>query len=188
MAAIRIENLTKRYKDVTAVDDLTLTIEEGETFALLGVNGAGKTTTVKMLCGLTKPTSGEAYLYDRSVVKELNEIKEFIALSMQETAVARNLSVEENLSLFAEIYGLVMADGMMMARATTKTAAPAITPFLWAMTKRPNLLFLNRPVLSLILRSVILHPVGIGLVRDGVDIDCTACVGGDVFATDDAGV
>ena len=110
MAAIRIENLTKKYKDVTAVDDLTLAIEEGETFALLGVNGAGKTTTVKMLCGLTQPTSGEAYIYDRSIIKEVNEVKKLVSVSMQETAVGRNLTVQENLDLFAELYGLEEGD------------------------------------------------------------------------------
>ena len=106
MAAIRIEGLTKRYKDTVAVDGLTLEINEGETFALLGVNGAGKTTTVKMLCGLTRPTSGEAYVCDYSIVKQLDEVKKHVAISLQETAVGRNLTVEENFAFFAEMYGL----------------------------------------------------------------------------------
>ena len=67
MTAIRIEHLTKRYKDVTAVDDLSLTIGQGELFSLLGVNGAGKTTTIKMLSCLTQPTSGDAFLMGRSI-------------------------------------------------------------------------------------------------------------------------
>ena len=106
MASIKIDHLTKKYKDVVAVDDLSLEINEGETFALLGVNGAGKTTTVKMLCGLTRPTSGEAYVCDYSITKQLDQVKSKVAVSMQETAVGRNLTVSENLAFFAEMYGL----------------------------------------------------------------------------------
>jgi ABC-2 type transport system ATP-binding protein len=99
MKAIQIDNLTKRYRDVLAVDGLTLCIEEGELFSLLGVNGAGKTTTIKMLSGLTQPTSGEAYLHGKSIVKEPSAVKSLIAVSPQETAVAPGLSVYENLEL-----------------------------------------------------------------------------------------
>ena len=105
-AAIKTVDLTKRYKDVTAVDKLDLEIEEGEIFSLLGVNGAGKTTTIKILCGLTKPTEGDAFVMGKSVVAEPYAVKSVIDVSMQETAVARNLTVRENLAFYAEIVGL----------------------------------------------------------------------------------
>ena len=70
MIAIKINNLRKEFKDIVAVDDLNLEIEEGELFSLLGVNGAGKTTTIKMLATLLKPTSGEAYIFDNEISKD----------------------------------------------------------------------------------------------------------------------
>ena len=83
MIAIKIENLTKKYRDVTAVDNLSLTIQEGELFSLLGVNGAGKTTTIKMLSCLCEPTSGEAYLLGKSIIKDSAFVKSLIAVSPQ---------------------------------------------------------------------------------------------------------
>lgn len=105
MTAIRIEGLTKRYRDVVAVNDLSLSIEEGELFSLLGVNGAGKTTTVKMLSCLTAPTDGDAYLLGHSIRKETAAVKELIAVSPQETAIAAGLSTRENLELMCGVYG-----------------------------------------------------------------------------------
>lgn len=106
MDAIKIENLTKRYRDVVAVDNLNLSIKKGELFSLLGVNGAGKTTTIKMLSCLTKPTSGDAWLNGKSINHDISEVKSMIAVSPQETAVAPGLSVKENLELMCGIYGL----------------------------------------------------------------------------------
>ena len=105
MEAIKIEGLTKKYKDVVAVDNLSLTVYEGEIFSLLGVNGAGKTTTIKMLSCLTKPTEGDAFLLGNSVNTSMSEVKSIIAVSPQETAVAPNLSVKENLELMCGIHG-----------------------------------------------------------------------------------
>ena len=105
MNAIETKQLTKRYKELTAVDGLELTVRQGELFALLGVNGAGKTTTIKMLSCLTKPTAGDALLLGRSVIREPEAVKELIAVSPQETAVAPKLSVRENLALMAGIHG-----------------------------------------------------------------------------------
>ncbi len=105
MEAIKTVDLTKRYRDLTAVDGLSLTVEKGEAFALLGINGAGKTTAIKMLCGLVAPTSGEAELNGYSVVKEPAKVKSVIGVSPQETAVAPNLSVRENLALLCGAYG-----------------------------------------------------------------------------------
>ncbi len=105
MSAIIIKELTKRYGDITAVDNLTLQINDGELFALLGVNGAGKTTTIKMLSCLTKPTSGDAYLLGNSITENSAEVKSVIAVSPQETAVAPGLTVKENLELMCGVYG-----------------------------------------------------------------------------------
>ena len=105
MIAIKINNLRKEFKDIVAVNDLNLEIEEGELFSLLGVNGAGKTTTIKMLSTLTKPTSGDAYIYDYSITKDQDKIKELVDISMQETAIARKLTVEENIEFYATLSG-----------------------------------------------------------------------------------
>ena len=105
MYAIEIKNLCKKYKDVVAVDNLCLNIDSGELFSLLGVNGAGKTTTIKMLCGLTAPTSGDALLNGNSIITDTTAVKNIIAISPQETAVAPALSVKENLELMCGIYG-----------------------------------------------------------------------------------
>ena len=105
MIAIKIENLTKRYNEVLAVDNLSLDIEAGKLIALLGVNGAGKTTTIKMLSCLTKPTSGNAYLFDKSINNESLAVKSLIAVSPQESAVAPNLTSRENLKLICGIHG-----------------------------------------------------------------------------------
>lgn len=105
MPAIETENLRKEYGDVVAVEGLNLTVERGELFSLLGVNGAGKTTTIKMLTGLTCPTSGDARLNGKSILKEPGAVKAMIAVSPQETAVAPGLSVRENLELICGAYG-----------------------------------------------------------------------------------
>lgn len=105
MQAIKTTCLVKRYKEITAVDGLNLEIGEGELFSLLGVNGAGKTTTVKMLSCLTKPTAGDAYVGGYSVTNEPEKVKSLIGVSPQETAVAPNLSVKENLELICGIHG-----------------------------------------------------------------------------------
>lgn len=114
MESIIINNLTKRYKDTLAVDHLNLEIEEGELFSLLGVNGAGKTTTIKMLSSLTKPTSGDALIYNHSISKEPDTVKGMIDVSMQETAIARKLTVEENIDFYADLAGLNKLDREQM--------------------------------------------------------------------------
>ena len=105
MFAIKTERLTKKYKDITAVDRLDLSIVRGELFALLGVNGAGKTTTIKMLSCLVKPDSGDAFVNNNSVITNSGAVKNMIGVSPQETAVAPNLSVKENLELMCGIHG-----------------------------------------------------------------------------------
>ena len=105
MQTIKTTMLSKQYKNITAVDKLDLEIQQGELFALLGVNGAGKTTVIKMLSCLTKPTDGDAVVCGHSIVKEAEKVKRLIGVSPQETAVAPNLSVKENLELICGIHG-----------------------------------------------------------------------------------
>lgn len=104
--AITINQLSKTYNSYTAVHPLTLQIERGSLFSLLGVNGAGKTTTIRMLTGLTKPTSGDATILGHSITNELAQIKKIVNLSTQETSIAPNLTVRENLEFIAGIYGI----------------------------------------------------------------------------------
>ena len=105
MNAIIIKGLTKKYGSIAAVDNLNLTVERGELFALLGVNGAGKSTTIKMLSTLIKPLSGDAFLLGDSIITNPQAVKNKINVSPQETAIAENLSVLENLELIAGIFG-----------------------------------------------------------------------------------
>lgn len=105
MYAIKTNALVKRYKGITAVNGLDLAIRKGELFSLLGVNGAGKTTTIRMLSCLTVPTSGDATVGGYSITKEADQVKRLIGVSPQETAVAPNLTVKENLELICGIYG-----------------------------------------------------------------------------------
>jgi len=104
MDAIRVNSLKKKYKKITALDDVSLSVEEGELFGLLGVNGAGKTTLINILSGLCKKNEGKVHIFDFDIDKNLNEIKKIIDISPQETSVAPNLTVKENLKFFASIY------------------------------------------------------------------------------------
>ena len=105
MQAIVTSNLTKKYGELAAVDNLNLSVAKGELFSLLGVNGAGKTTTIKMLSCLIAPTSGDAVILGDSITARPQAVKKKINISPQETAVAENLSVRENLELIAGLYG-----------------------------------------------------------------------------------
>ena len=165
MDAIRIEGLTKKYKDVTAVDNLYLTIQKGELFSLLGVNGAGKTTTIKMLSCLTSPTSGDAFLNGKSICKASLEVKKLIAVSPQETAVAPGLSVLENLELICGIYGfskemrnskikelteLLGLDSVLNKKAGKLSGGwQRRLSIAMALISEPQILFLDEPTLGL---------------------------------------
>lgn len=165
MNAIITTKLVKKYKNKTAVDSLILTVEEGELFALLGVNGAGKTTTIKMLSGLTKPTSGDAVLLGDSVISNTQAVKQKINVSPQETAVAPNLSVRENLDLISKIYGsnrqeaALKTDEMLTAFGLTEAASDKAKTLSGGMQRRlsiamalisnPQILFLDEPTLGL---------------------------------------
>lgn len=104
MDAIKAVNLTKKYKDKTAVDGINLTVKEGECLALLGVNGAGKTSTLRMLSCLSTPTEGEAEIMGFSIKSEKDQVKKLVGISTQDTAIAENLTVEENLYFMAGLY------------------------------------------------------------------------------------
>ena len=165
MTAIKTEKLTKRYNDVIAVNALDISIDKGEIFALLGVNGAGKTTTIKMLCALTKPTEGDAFIFGRSVVTDAYAVKSMIDVSMQETAVARNLTVKENLMFYADIVGLDKATaqariagliktfdlyGVLKKKAKTLSGGwQRKLSIALALLSEPEVLFLDEPTLGL---------------------------------------
>ena len=104
MIVIETKKLTKRFKDKIAVNGIDLKIKQGELFALLGVNGAGKTTTIKMLSGLILPTSGDIIIENMNMNKDIFKIKEILNVSPQETAIAQNLTVKENLEFMAGVY------------------------------------------------------------------------------------
>lgn len=165
MKAIETTDLVKQYKDVTAVDHLNLEIQQGELFSLLGVNGAGKTTTVKMLSCLTKPTSGDAIVGGYSITREQKQVKTRIGVSPQETAVAPNLTVKENLELICGIHGFSKKKTRAKVRELSRQFS--LEPFLhrkagklsggWqrrvsialALISEPKVLFLDEPTLGL---------------------------------------
>ena len=165
MDAIKIENLTKQYKDVLAVDGLNLTIYEGELFSLLGVNGAGKTTTIKMLSCLTAPTSGDATVLGESIIKNPATVKASIGVSPQETAVASGLTVRENLELICGIYGFSKAKTaekvstlcamLSLEKVINKKASKLSGGYArrlsiaMALISEPKVLFLDEPTLGL---------------------------------------
>jgi len=165
MQGIQIRGLTKRYGKITAVDGLELEIRQGELFSLLGVNGAGKTTTIKMLTCLTKPTEGEAFLEGYSITKQAEQVKRMIGVSPQETAVAPNLSVEENLQLICGIHGFSgektgqriedlaaqFSLGDVLKRRAGKLSGgwQRRVSIAMALTGEPQILFLDEPTLGL---------------------------------------
>lgn len=165
MLAIKAENLTKKYKDKIAVNSINLSINDGEMYALLGVNGAGKSTTIKMLSCLIKPTSGDALLNGNSIVSDSEKVKRIINVSPQETAVAPNLTVRENLELMARIYGFGNEDAVSKAQKMiedfelsdiAKSKAKTLSggwqrrlSIAMALISDPEILFLDEPTLGL---------------------------------------
>lgn len=165
MDAIKINGLTKKYKDVVAVDNLSLSVHKGELFSLLGVNGAGKTTTIKMLSCLTQPTSGDAFLNGKSICKDTAAVKSLIAVSPQETAVAPGLSVRENLELMCGVHGftknkqntkIAELTELLGLESVIKKKAGKLSggwqrrlSIAMALISEPEILFLDEPTLGL---------------------------------------
>lgn len=169
MNAIEIRGLTKRFKARTAVDHLELTIPQGECFALLGENGAGKTTTVRMLCGLTAPSEGDAAVMGRSIRTESNEVRRVLSVSPQETAVAPRLTVQENLTLMARLHGMTRTEASARAMQLMEQLSLADRArdragklsgglqrrlsIAMALVSDPQVLFLDEPTLGLDVRA-----------------------------------
>lgn len=165
MQAIKTEALVKTYQDITAVDDLHLEVRQGELFSLLGVNGAGKTTTIKMLTGLTSPSAGEAWVGGYSITKQKDLAKQLIGVSPQETAVAPNLSVKENLELICGIHGFskektqqrieelsarFSLDSVLKRKAGKLSGGwQRRVSIAMALISQPQILFLDEPTLGL---------------------------------------
>lgn len=165
MIAIQTEKLTKVYGEMIAVDEVSLQVNKGEVFALLGMNGAGKSTLIKMLCCLTKPTSGEAAVLGYHIKKEANKVKQVIAVAPQETAIAPNLTVYENLELMAGIHGFYKkakvekVDEMMTKfslHAFRKKKSQTLSggwkrrlSIAMALVSEPDILFLDEPTVGL---------------------------------------
>ena len=163
MNAIEIENLTKKYKDKIAVNKVDLQIKEGELFALLGVNGAGKTTTIKMLSGLIMPTSGNIKILNMDMSKDSFRIKKVLNISPQETSVAPNLTVKENLEFMAGVYEIDDKEEKILEliklfklESVLKTRAKTLSGGIMrklsiaiSLINNPKILFLDEPTLGL---------------------------------------
>ena len=165
MQAIKTMELVKRYKNITAVDRLHLEVQQGELFSLLGVNGAGKTTAIKMLSCLAKPTEGDAMVGGYSITKEPDQVKRLIGVSPQETAVAPNLSVKENLELICGIHGFSREktiakinelsrqfdlDSVLQRKAGKLSGGwQRRVSIAMALISEPQILFLDEPTLGL---------------------------------------
>ncbi len=161
--AVVINNLCKRFGEVTAVNSLSLEIHNGELFGLLGVNGAGKTTTIRMLSCLTKPSDGEAFIMGKSILTEKDAVKRTLNISTQETAVAPKLTVAENLEFIAEIYGIndpkaavkKVMDELSLSEISERRGGTLSggwqrrLSIAMALVTSPKVLFLDEPTLGL---------------------------------------
>lgn len=161
MIAVKIENVKKSYKDTKALKGVSAEIKSGELYGLLGLNGAGKTTLISVIAGLIKADEGDITVDGKSVKTDSDEVKRIIAVSPQETAVAPNLTVKENLEFFAELYGkpkdraiIAMQEfGLIeVANKRAKTLSGGYARRLSvaaAVITEPKLLILDEPTLGL---------------------------------------
>lgn len=162
MSFITINNLTKNYKSKVAVNDVSLQINKGELFGLLGVNGAGKTTLIKILCGLTKKSAGTVIVDGLNLDKDINKIKEIVDISPQETSVANNLTVKENLEFFSAIYNkddnsvidevvkvFNLKEVLNQKAKTLSGGYKRKLSIAIALISKPKILFLDEPTLGL---------------------------------------
>lgn len=163
MYAIEVKNLTKKFKEKTAVNGINLNINEGELFALLGTNGAGKTTTIKILSTLILPTSGDVKIEGLDIINDKQKIKEILNVSPQETAIAPNLSVKENLEFMAGVYQIknkeekinelvkiFKLDEVLNQKAKTLSGGwQRKVSIAISLINEPKILFLDEPTLGL---------------------------------------
>lgn len=163
MLAIETNKLTKRFKEKIAVNNIDLKINEGELFALLGTNGAGKTTIIKMLSTLILPTNGEIKINGLDIIKDRQKIKEILNVSPQETAIAPNLSVKENLEFMAGVYQISKSqekieelvkifklEEVLNQKAKTLSGGwQRKVSIAIALINEPKILFLDEPTLGL---------------------------------------
>ena len=145
-AVIVLDNLVKRFEDVTAVDGLSLKVEKGELFGLLGPNGAGKTTTINVLCGLLEPTSGSVSVGGHDVQKDSRKVKELIGVCPQDTATYPYLTGRENVELFGNLHAMSKeklkknADELLARMELLKDANMRLGKYSGGMKRRVNLI------------------------------------------------
>lgn len=163
MYSIDVKKLTKKFKEKVAVNEIDLKIEQGELFSLLGTNGAGKTTTIKMLSGLIVPTSGSIKIENMDMKKDAFKIKEIMNISPQETAIAQNLTVRENLEFMAGVYQInnkdikikelvsqFRLDEVLNKKAKTLSGGwQRKVSIALSLINEPKILFLDEPTLGL---------------------------------------
>ena len=165
MIAIETQNLSKAYGEMKAIDEVSITVKKGEIYSLLGMNGAGKSTLIKMLCGLVKPTSGKGFILGHDLIKETSQVKEVIAVSPQETAIAPNLTVYENLEFMASLNSFTKiarkrkVDEIMSSFSLepfSKQRSKVLSggwqrrlSIAMALVSEPEILFLDEPTLGL---------------------------------------
>ncbi|MCL2327795.1 MAG: ABC transporter ATP-binding protein, partial [Bacteroidetes bacterium] len=160
-AVIKAENLTKKFGDFTAVDAISFEVEKGEIFGFLGANGAGKTTAMRMLCGLSQPTSGNGTVAGYDISRQSEEVKKHIGYMSQKFALYEDLKVWENMCLYAGIYGVPRReipetiDAMLASLefASEKNTFVKDLPLGWkqklafsvSIIHRPEIVFLDEP-------------------------------------------
>lgn len=163
--AIEVKGLRKEFGGKIAVRDISFEVKKGIVFSLLGVNGAGKTTTIRMLSGLSKPTSGDASVCGRGILNEMDAIKQFSAISPQDTAIAPNLTVKENLEFIAQVYGMKkekvkeqirkmeqqfeLTEVMSQKAKTLSGGWQRKVSIAMALITEPKILYLDEPTLGL---------------------------------------
>jgi ABC-2 type transport system ATP-binding protein len=161
MSAISIRNLTRKFGEITAVDSLSLTVKAGEIFGLVGPDGAGKTTTLRILCGLMLPTTGEVQVSGLDVITQLDEVKDQIGYMAQKFGLYPDLTVEENMLFYADLFGLdvkqrdqLMADLLQMTRMEPFRKRPGAKlsggmkqklALMCTLLHHPKILFLDEP-------------------------------------------
>ena len=164
-SAILVENLTKRFNDLRAVDGISFDVKEGELFGLLGPNGAGKTTTLNILSTLLRPTLGKAFVAGFDILKEKDKVRKSIGMVFQEPALDNYLTGKENLEFHGMMYGLKRSDAKLRVKEALKIvdledfADKLVQTYSGGMKRRleiaraivhqPKILFLDEPTLGL---------------------------------------